>query len=266
MVARLIHRHAAADRLFPGAFPGGLADLVEGDVAILAVDAVAGLAVRDAAFRLDSKDGTIARTIDLGNLRAASLLPETLREIGQRDARPLMLGGDAGQGTEFVATSTQSAAIAPPGVILLSPRLDIRLPETAAPAALAIGAQRLVSRRNYLAWRDAGGTVLPASAVEVAGMDAALQDLACRTRTALLMVDLAVVDTGYAAGASLRNVGGLSPMAAIDIAEQISSRFDIRGLALLNLAPERDPRGHSERIAATIARLVVGRADVRQAA
>ena len=129
----------------------------------------------------------------------------------------------------------------------------MRLPQAGTFQAVAIGTQRLIGKSSYDAWREAGGKVVPAATYDANCADKILSAMATKVRTALLLVDLAVIDTGYAAGALMRNVGGLSPMAVLDLVDRIISQFDLRGLALLNIAPDRDPRGHSERIAAMIA-------------
>jgi arginase family enzyme len=267
MVARLIHRHAVADRCFPGASAGRLADLTLGDIAIFGVDAVAALAIRDAANAHSSRAEASRRCVDLGNLgEAADRLPAILHDIEARGARPFMLGGDPELGTALIDVLAGRPDSVPQSIILLSPRLDVRLPQAGTFQAVAIGTQRLIGQCSYGAWRAAGGTFVPAAAYEAVGADPTLALLAAQAQTALLLVDLAVIDTGYAAGVLLRNVGGLSPMAVLDLVDRIILRFDVHALALLNLAPERDPRGHSERIAALIAERVAAQGQSRQAA
>jgi arginase family enzyme len=177
-----------------------------------------------------------------------------------------MLGGDPEMGTALIDALTGRPDSVPQSIILLSPRLDVRLPQAGTFQAVAIGTQRLIGQSSYGAWRKAGATVVPAAASEADGADAALALLAAQAQAALLLVDLAVIDTGYAAGASSRNIGGLSPMEVLDLLDRIILRFDVHALALLNLVPERDPRGHSERIAAMIAERVASQSHARQAA
>lgn len=267
MVARLIHRHAVADRCFPGASAGRLADLTLGDIAIFGVDAVAALAIRDAANAHSSRAEASRRSIDLGNLgEAPDRLPAILHDIEARGARPFMLGGDPELGTALIDVLAGRPDSVPQTIILLSPRLDVRLPQAGTFQAMAIGTQRLIGQSSYGAWRAAGGTIVPVAACKANGADQVLALIAAQAQTTLLLIDLAVVDTGYAAGASSRNVGGLSPTVVLELTDRIISRFDVRALALLNLAPERDPRGHSERIAAMIAERVAAQARSRQAA
>jgi arginase family enzyme len=266
MVARLIHRHAVVDRCFPGASTGQLADVTCGDIAVFGADAVAALAIRDAANAHSSRTEASRRRVDLGNLvEAAVRLPTVLHDIEARGARSFMLGGDPELGTALIDALAGSPGSVPQTIILLSPRLDVRLPRAGTFQAVAIGTQRLIGQCSYGAWRAAGGTFVPAAACEADGADPTLALLAAQAQTALLLVDLAVIDTGYAAGASSRNIGGLSPMAVLDLTDRIILRFDVHALALLNLAPERDPRGHSERIAAMIAERVVSQGQARQA-
>jgi arginase family enzyme len=263
MVARLIHRHAISDQHYPGAVASQLADVACGNIAIFGAAASSALAVRDAAH-----NGALARDVtcpcvDLGNLDdAPNQLQALVSELERRGATPLMLGSDAELGSIFVNAFADVAH----GIILLSPRLDLRLQMTETRHALAIGTQRLIGKASLDAWHERGGTVISAARFTAEGAAPALSNLAAHVSAALLLVDLAAIDTGYAAGAALRNVGGLSPIAVIDLAETIIARFDIRGLALLNLAPERDPRGHSERIAAMIAGRVIAQGKGKQVA
>ena len=269
MVARVVHRHATADRVYQGATHGRLSDLGDGSIALFGAEATAALAIRDASWTNRDKASASGQCIDLGNLKdATARLPAIVRDIARRGARLIMLGGNGEDAGAFVKGFAGATDGIQPAPILLSPRLDIALPDdfTSDVHPLGIGMQRLISKRSLLAWQAAGGTVLPASAVATSHVDAALHELAGQPRHVVLLVDLSVVDTGYAAGATLRNVGGLTPMTVLHIVDKIASRFDVRGLALLNLAPERDPRGHSERIAAQIAQTVIAYATARCAA
>jgi arginase family enzyme len=267
MVARLIHRHAVADRSFPRAAVRQIVDIRSDDVAIFGADAVAALAIRDAAHALGTHTNASPRRVELGDLNETpARLPSVLREIERRGARPFMLGGNPDLGTAFIDTLAGSEDLPARSIILLSPRLDVRLPRAGRHHALAVGTQRLIGKFNYDAWRGAGGTVIPAISYEPDVADVALSALGANAGAALMLVDLSVIDTGYAAGASMRNVGGLSPMTIIELTEKIVARFSVRALAFLNLVPERDPRGHSERIAAMIAERVAAQGEARQTA
>lgn len=265
MVARLIHRHAIADRHYPGARAERLQDLLPGDIALFGADAASARAIRDAAHGIEAASEGSARSVDLGNLmEPADQLAAALELMIGRGAHPVMLGGDAGLGAALAAGLARPPNSGAPVIILLSPRLDIRLPP--ATAALAIGTTRLISKSSHDAWRAAGGEIIPAARFDFDQLDKALQKLGNSASEAALLVDLSVIDTGYAAGAVMRNVGGLGPVEAIEAAAHVASRFDLGGLAFLNLAPERDPRGHSERIAAMIGQRVLAQVKARQAA
>jgi arginase family enzyme len=267
MVARPIHRHVVADRHYPGARAGRLDDLAPGEFAVFGADAVSARAVRDAAAGVFAGSRGSDRHVDLGDLNEPSdRLHAVLEIIVRRDARPVMLGGDAGLGTAFAAEFARSAGSSVPTMILMSPRLDVRPPRGGVGRALALGTARLIGRSGYDAWHAAGGEIIPAATFDTGELDAALSRSAGAAGTALLLVDMAVIDTGYAAGATFRNIGGSSPIAVIDAAERIAGLFDIRGLAFLNLAPERDPRGHSERIAAMIAERIFAQGEARRVA
>jgi arginase family enzyme len=267
MVARLIHRHAIADRHYPGASAGQLRDLLPNDIALFGAEAESARAIRDAAHGVECASEGSARSVDLGNLmEPADQLPAVLKLIIGRGARPVMLGGDAGLASVFAQGLARAFASAARAIILLSPRLDVRLPQADGHPALAIGTTRLISKSSHDAWRKAGGDIIPAASFDIATLDAALRKLAESVSEASLLVDLGVIDTGYASGVTVRNVGGLTPNAAIEAAARVGAHFDLRGLAFLNLAPERDPRGHSERIAAVIGQRVLAQVKARQAA
>ena len=59
-------------------------------------------------------------------------------------------------------------------------------------------------------------------------------------------IDAAVLDTGYAAGTPDLNVGGLTPRQLVSISTAIDVSSKLAGIALLNVAPELDARGHTE--------------------
>jgi arginase family enzyme len=104
-----------------------------------------------------------------------------------------------------------------------------------------------------VAWTQRGGTVLTAYALAKAGheaIEAALAVIASPGAHAVVILDMACVDTGYAGGAIGSNVGGVDPAGFTMVAERVGAALRVAGLAVINLAPERDPRGHTERIAA----------------
>jgi arginase family enzyme len=65
-----------------------------------------------------------------------------------------------------------------------------------------------------------------------------------------VVLDLGVVDTGHAAGTPGLNVGGMSALDLLDTLRALAARARIVAMATIGLAPERDPRGHSELLAA----------------
>ncbi|MCA3594972.1 MAG: arginase family protein [Methylobacterium sp.] len=267
MVARLIHRHAISDRVFPGSHPGCLDDIGVGDIVLFGADIDAARAIRDAAHGLGETSQPAIRRLDLGDMDdPESHLPDFLAIVAGRGARSVMLGGNAELGTALAKGFAGSSGALAPAVVLMSPQLHISPPRQPGTPALAIGTTRLVGRQEHDAWRSAGGAILPAATFDITKLEEALTIFGAKAREALLVVDLSVVDTGYAAGATLRNVGGLSPIVTLEAVARIRSRFEIRGLCLLNLMPERDPRGHSERIAAMIIQSVLAGHAARHAA
>jgi arginase family enzyme len=61
-----------------------------------------------------------------------------------------------------------------------------------------------------------------------------------------------VIDTGHAAGADAVNVGGLTPAGLAAVLSRLRAGCEVAVLAICGLAPGRDPRGHSERLAAQV--------------
>ncbi|NDB68368.1 MAG: hypothetical protein EB015_10280 [Methylocystaceae bacterium] len=253
MVARLIHRHAIADRLFPGSFAGDFNDIHNGDVVLFGVEDAAACAVRDAAYGLTEMSQLDSRLVDLGNMDDPDhQLPETLAVVSRRCAPLIMMGGNTKHGATFLNILADTFSPSGTVFILLSSRLDIAPLRKVGNMGLAIGTTRLVGKPEHHAWRSTGGEILPAFNFNLIRLEKTLNNLSTKANKVLLLVDMSVVDTGYAAGALFRNIGGLSPVATLEAVARIRSRFEIKGLGLLNLAPERDPRGHSERIAAMI--------------
>ncbi len=235
MVARPVHRWGVAEGVAHGLRPGGLAG---GGVAFhgLISDPDAARAVRDASLLLPPLAG-----IDLGDCRPGGAPVAALVREG---FCPVQVGGDDAGAMAFAASASTEGAAA---LVLLSGRLPI--PPAGAAGLLAIGTHGLVGRRDHDGWRAAGGGIVPARA----GAERLGQALAALPGTrAVVVVDLGVVDTGYAAGTDGLNVGGMTPMELFAAVDRVAARVRPVAIALCNLAPHRDPRGHSERIAAEV--------------
>jgi arginase family enzyme len=54
------------------------------------------------------------------------------------------------------------------------------------------------------------------------------------------------------------NVGGMTPLELLAAMKRVVTQFNVEGMAVINLAPHRDPRGHSELLAAEAIDLALG--------
>jgi len=282
VVARLIHRYGVADAVFPGAGPGALDAVRAGGTALFGLAsapgeqdhglrAVAARALRDAAHleaagppegfrhRPGRPDG---QALDLGDLQPgapADALLATARTIAGCGARPVLLGGTPADALACLEGTLQGREHAAAQVVFISPSLAwaaacARLQALApalAPGLLALGTHDFVPAADLALWRDAGGQVLSATDVACGGLQAVEHALEAGPRLPVFVVlDLSCIDMGHAAGATGDNVGGLEPREFLDTVGLLGARRGCVGAALVNLAPERDPRGHSERLAA----------------
>jgi hypothetical protein len=243
MPARPIHRFGDADRLFRGARPAALADLVAGDVALfgLARDEAAARAVRDASWFTPER-GPVHALADLGDAEAPAMA--IAASISARRAFPYLLGGGVAEATIVARDSAADATI------LLSTRLDaIHAPF--AGRGLAIGTHDLLPAASMRAWRAAGGAIVPATgAGTLAGRVRSALDALPGAASAAVVLDLGVVDAGHAAGSEIANVGGMSALDVVETMAALAGDMRIVALAVAGLSPERDPRGHGEMIAA----------------
>ncbi len=282
MVARLIHRYGVADAVFPGAGSGALDAVRAGGTALFGLTsapgehdhglrAVAARALRDAAHleavgppegfrhRPGHPDG---QTLDLGDLQpgasAAGLLAAA-RAIAGRGARPVLLGGTPADALACLEGALQGGEHAAAQAVFISPTLAwaaacARLQTLApalAPGLLALGTHDFVPVADLALWQDAGGQVLSATEFICGGPQALERALDAGPGLPVFVVlDLSCIDMGHAAGATGDNVGGLEPREFLDAVVILGARRRCLGAALVNLAPERDPRGHSERLAA----------------
>jgi arginase family enzyme len=244
MPARPIHRFGTEDRHFRGARQGDLASLRPGDIALfgLVSGAEAARAIRDASW-FCAAHGAPDAVVDLGDAEAAA--HAVAAEAVARDTCPYLLGG----GNEDAAGVVRH--VRPSVTIALAPRLDLA-PETLARGALlAVGVHDLVPMGSVRAWRAAGGVIVPAAGPgPVAARALAALEGLDRDATAALVLDLGVADTGHAAGSATLNVGGMSAHDLLGTLRALATRLRIVAMATIGLSPERDPRGHSELLAA----------------
>lgn len=283
MVARLIHRYGVTDRPFPEARAGRLGDVRDGDTAMFGLTAVehgapvvasdwaaSGRSIRDAA-RLEKQRGqagnqrddllVASRLIDLGDLRvdasdAPSVVTHATADIAGRGGVPCLLAGGIREAGAVIRGVANGSAQQSGPVILVAPGFELtrHLHDAAVQhPLLAIGSHDIVSASSYRSWKERGGDVMSAYALTTGGqdaVDAALAALGSRETPAIVVLDMDCVDTGYAGGTWCTNVGGMDPIEFSMVVERVGAWFRIAGVAVVNLAPERDPRGHSERMAA----------------
>lgn len=243
MVARPIHRFGAADRLFNGAEAATADHLRPGMAALFGVAGEASRAMRDASWTLPPATALA----DLGDVCEDTTAPAAL--ILARNARPFLCAGPVPAGAALLAAA-RGQEVAGTGVVLISPRLDALAP---AGASLAIGTHDLLPARDVARWTGAGGLIVTADAIEEEGAVTVTTALArLGLRRALVLFDLGVIDTGHAAGADAVNVGGLTPAGLAAVLSGLRAGCEVAVLAICGLAPRRDPRGHSERLAAQV--------------
>lgn len=244
MPARPIHRFGAEDRLFREARAGAPDMLAAGDVALfgLARDPDAARAIRDASWFCSAR-GDARKLADLGDATAAAGAVAAMAM--RRGAFPYLLGGDAADGAAVARVADGATKI------VISARLDLAPAELAAGRLLAIGVHDLLPAASVHAWRAGGGTIVPAAGSgSVAARARAALDAHGSDEAVAVVLDLGVVDTGHAAGTPGLNVGGMSALDLLDTLRALAARARIVAMATIGLAPERDPRGHSELLAA----------------
>lgn len=238
MVARPIHRFGAADRLFHGAEAAVLDGLRPGMVALFGVPGEASRALRDASWTLPPALGLC----DLGDVAEAAVV-SAATAILARGGRPVLCGAGAAAAMAMLSRTGGDT-----GLVLVSARLDAAPPQG---AHLAIGTHDLLPCRDVARWTGASGAVVTADAVEAEGAAAISGALArLGLRRGVVLLDIGVIDTGYAAGADALNVGGLTPAGLAVVLDGLRRGLEVTALAICGLAPGRDPRGHSERLAA----------------
>jgi arginase family enzyme len=224
--------------------------------------------LRDAAH-LESKgsmvdfrqcDASVDRQrLDLGNLdeaRGASAVAAATLDIVRRGGRPVLLGGAMTDAFACFESTLQASSHDIVRVLVVSPGLDwahhsCRLGPRSQ--TLAIGTHDFVPRESIDRLRNAGGVMLSAYAFSAQGVPALrnLLDAGSGGGTPIFaIIDMSSIDMGHAAGADRDNVGGLDPSEFLSIIDAVAVGQQLLGAVVAHLAPERDPRGHSERLAA----------------
>lgn len=254
MPARLIHRFGCMDRLFRGARTARLADIQPESAALFGLvrRRTEAQAVRDASWFAPTDDDDV-HCLDLGD--AEGDCPTVAAAVRSRSGRPFLLGGSVDDAVGVAVSCAPSTAI------VVSSQLHAEFISRSALGPLAIGCHDLLPAAAVRAWREGGGAIVTATGPSP--LSHRLGTALARYRhgeRAVLVIDADALDTGYAAGSTAVNVGGLMPIEVLATVCRIAKTFAIDGMALMNLSPERDWRGHSELILAeTVARCIRAR-------
>ncbi|MFM8801713.1 MAG: arginase family protein [Tagaea sp.] len=162
-------------------------------------------------------------------------------EIVKCKGRPFLLAGGIESAISVLSNCPHHIVIA------ISAGLPF-LPEAFGSSRLiSIGLHDLVPANAVRAWRSSGAHFVPVIGPE--DFDKRLSDVIGameKGARAVLLLDVGVVDTGYAAATSSVNVGGLAAIDVVDAVETISRHLCIVGFASVGLNADLDPRGHTE--------------------
>ena len=207
------------------------------------------------------------RVIDLGDLHNART-PDTstlaqvravASGIRNKSSVPVMLGGDSALLAPFVAgLASQERELV---CVLLSNTLVAGLdssiggvdPYAALAGSLIMGTCGLQSASLWKTLAAAGTEIVSAETIHEKGIDhigksvQRINGLGCDV---CLLIDMEVVDSGYASGTPGIDIGGLTPKVFNGIVELLSSIKNVAGVAVVNCAPTLDARGHTEHLAA----------------
>jgi agmatinase len=223
-------------------------------------------------------DGVDLGDIDLDTLPNDVALGAATAGVGAICARggvPVLLGGDAGIAECLLLGACRSSR--PVGAIVLSPSLV--LPATVDAKGRAIGELIATAGRGSVygllcigtiglqpksAWDrlcEVGGHVLAAELVHTVGIAAAaaqVRDFVAQYERIICVIDLEVIDAGHAAGTPGITVGGLTPEQLIDLVKEARFGTKLAGIAVTNVAPDLDRRGHTEQVAALALHAALG--------
>ena len=210
--------------------------------------------------------------IDLGNLAAPSTAEANILDqialliqsvLGAR-ALPVLLGGDIncvhGLLDGFWAAQRE------PSLLLLSNRLFVSRWNRASiggdntksevsekkprPVSCQVGINGFQSPDAWsYSCHSGGAKIVTADVIHDSGWQSAIEQIDTfigAQDEVICVIDAAVLDTGYAAGTPDLNVGGLTPRQLVSICSAIEVSGKLSGIALLNVVPELDARGHTE--------------------
>ena len=266
MVARLIHRYATKDNIFYGAHESKSSIVHKNSIIIFGAEEEAARAIRDASAFGNDKEHQYDNLVDLGNLQyPQNQIKDLLNIIHANSCIPVMLGGNDELAGLFLDGVIRCAKKNDTGVVLISPNLQVSFNDYESVKALAVGIKRFIAKDSYQKWQGANRTLISLENLTNNSIETALVNASQTINRVWLIVDLSVLDIGYASGSAAPVTGGLSPTLLISIVNQIISNFDIEALGLINLKPERDFRGHSERVAAIVCSQILSKVARRTA-
>ncbi len=210
--------------------------------------------------------------IDLGNLAAGSIsdndmvnqIASLAQAVLAARAVPVLLGGTVNCLLGLIEGFW--AAQRKPGLLILTNRLfttegsrnfiregEIHTEGSNKVSELEtcqVGINGLQSADAWACVRQASGArIITADAIHDGGWSLAIEEVGAfidAQDEVICAIDAAVLDTGYAAGTADLNVGGLTPQQLVSISTEFDVASKLAGMALLNVAPELDARGHTE--------------------
>jgi len=213
--------------------------------------------------------------IDLGDVQGCELagpgplarVEELAAAIDARSGVPVLLGGDRVlQGAVLRGLVRRDRRLA---FVMLTNTLDacgdLFVPETRFEACLResvlVGLNGFQNERYWRRLREAGVQQFPAEHVHESGLrqiQHAVRQLNQSGCAVCVLVDLEVVDSGFAAGTPGVDIGGLTPALFLALIDCLATIENLAGLSVVNCAPTLDARGHSEHLAAQALLKILG--------
>ncbi|MFT5172421.1 MAG: arginase family enzyme [Gammaproteobacteria bacterium] len=196
--------------------------------------------------------------VDLGDLvvddaRENSLLIDATsaaKQITAAGAVPVFIGGQ-----RAVFCTLLDSIVSRDNAALLLISHDLALPSHAKGLPIAsLGANGLQGRAHWQRVTESG-TVISADQLHDEGVDGAVAAIAAFVagyQSIYCLVDMAVLDTGHAAGTPDANIGGLSPQQLVDVVAKLNLSARLAGVAVTNVAPGLDLRAQTEFVAAQV--------------
>lgn len=183
--------------------------------------------------------------VDLGDLAGdagTEGLADLVAELAARNAVPVVLGG----ASDLVGAFSRAFA----WLVVVSDRLTIPGPDGSPGPLDALLPAGSVSAIGTCGLQPAAARSVPFVAADqlhdAHDMDGLVIDAARPAEPFAVVLDAAVIDGGHAAGTPEPVMGGLSPSELERIARTLGAAGAIAGVAVVNVAPSLDPRGHTE--------------------